>query len=241
MLKVTLLAILLAIVSTTLLIISTEPVVPTAQAGAFVCPSGECWTSVFGRDGCFHCLINPAPARCSCSQGPPSSCPASTTQCGNCSDSQSCGIVCSSRCPGCNSICQPGGPGTKPLIDNTMVTPIQPTFAEWVNSQSLLDGVSAFPLIRQMVLHMRQVKEQWGCSYLTGLVVDPNDPQHVQSKVIVHSNEFGVTTFTIFNRSTNQDEILIVHGARNMWQLRTEPSYASKTPVGATILAEGKL
>jgi hypothetical protein len=88
---------------------------------------------------------------------------------------------------------------------------------------------------------MRETTEQWGCSYVTGFVVDPDDVEHLQSKVIIRSNEFGITTFTIFNRSTGQDESLVVDAANNMWKLRTEPSYASSTPAIGAIVAHGGL
>jgi hypothetical protein len=73
------------------------------------------------------------------------------------------------------------------------------------------------------------------------LVVNPDDPKHVQSKVVIHSNEFGITTFTIFDQANDRDETLIVHAAKNMWQLRTLPSYAPATPQPAVVLASGTL
>ncbi len=61
------------------------------------------------------------------------------------------------------------------MIDNEMIVPIHPSLSQWIDSQSLLDGVSAFsPLMKQILLHMRQAKEEWDTSYITGLVVDLN-------------------------------------------------------------------
>lgn len=214
-----------------------------ASAGGYKCTSGECWTTIQTNQGCLKCVINPAPAYCSCSTL--GSCPQVSTQCGN--GSTECGnIVCSDVCPGCRIpfTCPPGSRTTPAgyAFDFIRVPPVQPTFATWINSQSLLDGVSsASPLMAKVVLHMRDVKEQWACSHLVGLVVDLDSPSHLQSKLIVHSNERGITTFTIFNDSTGQDEILSVNGLGNSWTLSTNPSYASETATSATTLAEGSL
>jgi hypothetical protein len=151
-----------------------------------------------------------------------------------------------SSTPAIGAIVAHGGldesPESMSIIKNTMVAPIQPTLSKWIGSQPLLDGVAAVsPLMKQMILHMREAEDQWGTSYLTGLVVDPNDGKHVQSKVIIRSNEFGITTFMIFNRSTNRDETLVIHAAKNMWQLRAGPSYAPATPEPLLIVAKGTL
>lgn len=215
------------------------------EAGGYICGSGECFTSIFSGK-CFHCLVNPAPAYCSCTVV--GSCPQAVTLCGNCSLACNGTVIeCTDRCPGC-SIPYTCGGGPKTGTTNastpndTIPTRIRPTFSQWINSQSLLAEVSATsPLMKQLLLHMRQVKKQWGCDYIVGLVVDPNDPGHLQSKLIIHSNEAGVTVFTIFNRSTDQDEILVVDGVRNTWNLSNQPSYASETPAARAIVASGTL
>lgn len=230
-------AVMLIICAGVLLTIGAPPV----EAGNFLCGSGECHTRVFSGK-CFYCLVSPPPAFCSCSAT--GTCPQAATLCGNCD--QACNdtvIACTDKCPGCThpfncSVARGNGSASSALN----ILPTQPTFSAWINSESLLDGVSTTsPLMRQLLLHMRQAKEQWGCSYITGLVVNPNDPSHVQSKAYVHSNEYGVTTFTIFNRSTNQDEVLVVSEPQNSWQLRAEPSFASATPQSVTVLAGGNL
>jgi hypothetical protein len=230
----------LALVGTVLLTVGSRPV----QAGNYKCASGSCWTSTFSG-GCFHCLINPAPAYCSCSVH--GTCPTASTLCGNCDLACSGTVVaCSDKCPGCTLpfSCPPGKGSTASTSasSSAKAVPIRPTYSKWINSQSLLDGVSgASPLMKQLVLHMRDAQEQWGCGYVTGWVVDPDDPKHVQSKVVINSNEFGTTTFRVFNRSTNLDETLVVNAAEHLWQLRTVPSYASDTPQRTVIVAHGML
>ncbi len=224
------------------LMVAARPV----QASAFLFSSGSGYTAIFSGQ-CFHCLINPPSAYCSCSA--PGKCATAATVCGNCD--LLCGgtvLACNGKCPGCNLPfnCPPAKGSTRststPTVGGAKVVAIQPTYSKWIRSQSLLDGLSAAsPLMTQLVLHMRDAEEQWGCSYLTGWVVDPGDSKHVQSKLIIDTDEFGTTTFSIINRSTDRDEILTVQPAGNTWQLRTTPSYLSNSPLPGLTVASGLL
>ena len=80
------------------LLITLFVVPASVKAGDYECPGG-CSTFVYSGK-CYHCLINPAPAACSCTLGPPASCPGGAILCGSCG--LECGVdACSDKCPGC--------------------------------------------------------------------------------------------------------------------------------------------
>lgn len=205
------------------LLISLFVVPATVKAGDYECPGG-CSTSVYSGK-CFHCLVNPAPAYCSCALGPPASCPASTILCGNCGSE--CGVdACSDKCPGCLPFsCPPVvPPGGNAASSPSKVAPPTPsekalTIAAWVRSQSLMDGVSSHShLMREMLLSLRNMPPaSLDCAHLTALLIDPEDPQPMQMKAFIQTSDKDVTLITIINRATEQDETLFVHPSKSMW------------------------
>jgi len=115
--------------------------------------------------------------------------------------------------------------------------------ATWTKSQSLLDGISNFPLTMQLVRALQDAAdpELSPCSNESALVMDPQNPRHLQSKAFIYTTGAGVTTLTAINRTTEQDEILVVRPSVGTWAFHTQPSYAQKKPTPASNVLEGSL
>jgi hypothetical protein len=114
---------------------------------------------------------------------------------------------------------------------------------DWTKSKSLLEGISRFPLMTQLVKALQNAAdpELSPCTNETALVTDPDDPQHLQSKVFIYTTKTGNSSITIINRATEKDEILDVRPSQGTWAFHTQPSYAQEKPSLAENVTRGKL
>jgi hypothetical protein len=117
------------------------------------------------------------------------------------------------------------------------------TATAWTKSKSLLEGISRFPLMTQLVKTLQNAAdpELSPCTNETALVTDPDDPQHLQAKAFIYTTETGNSSITIINRATAQDEILDVRPSQGTWAFHTQPSYAQEKPGLAENVTRGKL
>ena len=203
----------------------------SAEAGLGICPN--CWTDIL-RNGCLTCVINPAPAYCSCSTV--GTCPQVATNCGNCHGSSSCGgSYCSEVCPGC---CKNPGGGNCCLAPGKAVE-MKPVIGSWISNANIVESAKATsPLISKVLVHLQQLSDrERACTNLQGRVYDRQTNEI--SKLSIITNPGGITTVTVYTRSLDQEDTLIVHPAEGRWALSRASNVLEPTPGPIATLGQG--
>lgn len=184
-------------------------------AGVAHCP--YCQTTVW-QDGCAKCVINPAPAYCTCVLGP-GSCPQSTTLCGSCDGSYpGGGSYCSEQCGyPCKNII-PGSPtlstSSSPTDDEST---IRPDFGDWVNNADVKKAIAQLsPKMGLAVAHLSVVSGK--CTYRTGQVRDPDTGNIVKMTIAMDSSS-KTLNIELFDPKTLEEQDLVIHNVTRHWGL----------------------
>ncbi len=135
-----------------------------AEADLGICPS--CWTDILAN-GCFKCVINPAPAYCS--RSTKGTCPQVVTTGGYCHGASNCGgNYCNDVCPGC---CKNPGNGNCCAAAGK-VAEAKPVIGAWVSNVDITESAkAASPLMSKVLAHLQQMSDrERSCTNLQGKV-----------------------------------------------------------------------
>ena len=110
----------------------------------------------------------------------------------------------------------------------------------WAADATIRESANAASSLMVKVLeHLEQLPSQeLACPNLQGKVYDPTRKEI--SKFSVFTNPQGITTITIYTRSLDQEDTLLVHQSKGRWTLIRALDVLSPTPGPITTLGEGQ-
>jgi hypothetical protein len=114
---------------------------------------------------------------------------------------------------------------------------VKPVIGAWVKTADIMESAKTMsPLMLKVLAHLQQLSDrERACTNLRGKVYDPQTKEI--SKLSIITNPGGITTITIYTRSLDQEDTLVVHPSAGRWALTRAANTLEPTPGPVTTLA----
>jgi hypothetical protein len=116
---------------------------------------------------------------------------------------------------------------------------MKPVIGSWISNANIVESAKATsPLISKVLVHLQQLSDrERACTNLQGRVYDRQTNEI--SKLSIITNPGGITTVTVYTRSLDQEDTLIVHPAEGRWALSRASNVLEPTPGPIATLGQG--